>query len=138
MVHPHPLTRPVALHVWNNRGATTALANRLANAGYPVVMSPATALYFDMAHARDRSEPGHNWSGYSDLETVYRFEPFALVDGVDAASGGQSPAGGLLGTGRSRGMGGAATRVTETRWETCPNSPRPFAQVYCTLRDRAM
>ena len=114
VVNPHFLNRPVALHVWNNQGAATGLANRLANAGYPVVMSPATALYFDMAHARDRSEPGHNWSGYSDLETVYRFEPFALVDGVDAASGGQSPADGLSETGRSRVMGIEATLFSET------------------------
>ncbi len=114
VVSEHFLNRPVTLHVWNNQGAATGLANRLANAGYPVVMSPATALYFDMARAPDRNELGHNWAGYTDLETVFRFEPFALVDRVDAGPGGPSPADSLSPAGRSRVMGIEATLFSET------------------------
>lgn len=72
------------LSVWNNLGGSEDLAYRLANAGYDVVLSPATNLYFDMAYGRDAAEYGHNWAAYTDLEDVYRFDPLRMA-GTDAA-----------------------------------------------------
>lgn len=77
------LDRHLSLYVWNNLAGSEDLANRLANAGYDVVLAPVTNLYFDMAQARDRAEYGHNWAAYTDLEDVYRLDPFALAAGQE-------------------------------------------------------
>ncbi|ESQ85211.1 hypothetical protein AEAC466_05735 [Asticcacaulis sp. AC466] len=67
------------LFVWNNLGGSEDLAYRLANAGYDIVLSPATNLYFDMAYARDSHEYGHNWAAYTDLDAVFGFNPLHMV-----------------------------------------------------------
>ncbi|WP_395641574.1 family 20 glycosylhydrolase [Rudaea sp.] len=74
---PNPtfVQRGFTLHVWNNTGGAEDLAYRLANAGYDVVLSPATNLYADMAYSRDPEEPGMNWAAYVDLGKVYDFIP---------------------------------------------------------------
>ena len=74
---PNPafVQRGFTLHVWNNTGGAEDLAYRLANAGYDVVLSPATHLYADMAYSRDPEEPGMNWAAYADLDNVYDFIP---------------------------------------------------------------
>jgi hexosaminidase len=63
------------LFVWNNLDEADDLAYRLANAGYRTVLAPATALYFDMAHTRDPSEPGVNWAAITDLQQVFDYVP---------------------------------------------------------------
>lgn len=66
------------LDVWNNVLGWGAedLAYRLANAGYPVVLSPVSNLYFDMAYNKSFDEPGYYWGGYSDLEKPWYYIPF--------------------------------------------------------------
>ncbi len=66
------------LYVWNNLEGSQDLAYRLANAGYRVVLAPATHLYFDMAHSPDPAERGVNWAAYSDTEKIFRFQPFDM------------------------------------------------------------
>jgi hexosaminidase len=75
---PNPafVQRGFTLHVWNNLGGAEDLAYRLANAGYDVVLSPATNLYADMAYSRDPEEPGMDWAAYADLDNVYDFIPY--------------------------------------------------------------
>lgn len=63
------------LYVWNNTEGTEDLAHRLANAGYPIVLAPATRLYFDMAHNANPEEPGVNWAAYTDVDAVFSFIP---------------------------------------------------------------
>ncbi len=77
--NPHFLGQGLTLHVWNNLKGSEDLANRLANAGYDVVLSSATRLYFDMAYSIDSAEPGHNWAGHSDLSDVFDFDPLRTV-----------------------------------------------------------
>jgi hexosaminidase len=76
--NPHFNGRPFLLHVWNNLEGSEDLAYQLANAGYSVVLSPATNLYFDMAHSLDALEPGHNWAAYLELSDVFGFDPFNM------------------------------------------------------------
>lgn len=64
------------LYVWNNVNGAEDFAYRLANAGYKVVLAPVTKLYFDMAHNKNPEEPGVNWGGYVDLDTIFDFIPF--------------------------------------------------------------
>ena len=44
-----------------------------ANAGYDVVLAPATRQYLDMSHNRNPDEPGVNWAAYIELDDVYSF-----------------------------------------------------------------
>lgn len=52
-----------------------AANQRLANAGYDVVVSPGQCYYLDMANGPDWSEPGAGWAGWSSPEETYRFVP---------------------------------------------------------------
>lgn len=79
--NPHFHGRGFLLYAWNNLPGSEDLAYRLANSGYPVVLTPATHLYFDMAHSRDALEPGHNWAAYTDLFDVFSFDPFDITRG---------------------------------------------------------
>lgn len=93
---PNPLftQRGFELTVWNNLEGSEDLAHRLANAGYKVVLAPATTLYFDMAHNRDPLEPGVNWAAYTDIDAVHDFVP---LDSLRKAPGDPMPRPGLDG-----------------------------------------
>lgn len=68
----------VHVDVWNNVIGWGAedLAYRLANAGYKVVLSPVSNLYFDMAYQKSFYEPGYYWGGYVDVDKPFYFIPF--------------------------------------------------------------
>lgn len=68
--------------VWNSLGESVNLSYRLANAGYDVVLSNVTNLYFDLSYDDHPAEPGLIWGGYVDTKTAWRFSPnnqFAAV-----------------------------------------------------------
>jgi hexosaminidase len=64
--------------VWNNTlgGGGEDLAYRLANAGYKVVLSSVTNLYFDMAHNKSFDEPGYYWGAFVDIDKPFAFIPY--------------------------------------------------------------
>jgi hexosaminidase len=65
-------------HVWNNGigWGDEDLPYRLANAGYKVVLSSVSNLYFDLAYEKATDEPGYNWAGFNDTEKPFYFIPF--------------------------------------------------------------
>jgi len=65
-------------HVWNNGigWGDEDLPYRLANAGYKVVLSSVSNLYFDLAYEKAADEPGYNWAGFNDTEKPFYFIPF--------------------------------------------------------------
>jgi len=65
-------------YVWNNAvgGGFEDLADRLANAGYEVVLCPVSNNYIDMAWNKNPEERGLDWGGYVDLRKPYEFIPF--------------------------------------------------------------
>ncbi|SFF96322.1 hexosaminidase [Duganella sp. CF458] len=73
--NPHFAQRGFTLYVWNNVGDAADLGYRLANAGYEVVLAPATRQYLDMSHNKNPDEPGVNWAAYIELDDVYNFVP---------------------------------------------------------------
>ncbi|MCO4292771.1 carbohydate-binding domain-containing protein [Solitalea sp. MAHUQ-68] len=79
-VIPNPdfANQNVHLDVWNNVIGWGAedLAYRLANAGYKVVLSPVSNLYFDMSYDKDFEEEGYYWGGFVDVDKPYSFIPF--------------------------------------------------------------
>ncbi|CAN5514472.1 family 20 glycosylhydrolase [soil metagenome] len=81
---PNPafLNRNVVPYVWNAVWGWGAedLGYRLANAGYPVVLSNASNLYFDLAYDKDPQEPGYYWAGLLPTRTVFEFAPFHIFN----------------------------------------------------------
>ncbi len=84
---PNPAFRDrnVRLYVWNNVWGWGEEENayQLANAGYPVVLSNATNLYFDLAYDKDPEEPGYYWAGFVDTRKAFSFDPFDLYQSAD-------------------------------------------------------
>ena len=63
--------------IWGQAGED--LAYRLANAGYKVVMSNASNLYFDLAYDKDPLEPGFYWAGLVDTRKPYELVPLDVL-----------------------------------------------------------
>lgn len=65
------------VYVWNNGWGSGQedCANRLANAGYQVVLSNAASLYFDFAYAKHPQEPGYYWAGFVDIRDPFGMAP---------------------------------------------------------------
>lgn len=77
---PNPDFMPEHLQteVWNNTlgDGNEDLAYKLANAGYKVVLTCVTNLYFDMAHYKSFDEPGYYWGAFSDIDKPFSFIPY--------------------------------------------------------------
>lgn len=73
-------TDRVIPYVWSNiwGGGTEDRAYRLANAGFPVVMSHASNLYFDLAYTKHWQDPGFYWAAMFTTEAPFSFQPFTL------------------------------------------------------------
>jgi hexosaminidase len=63
-------------YVWNSVGDNLDLGNRLANAGYPVILCNATNFYFDFGYNHHPREPGHYWGGLVNTRRAFEFIPF--------------------------------------------------------------
>jgi hexosaminidase len=63
-------------YVWNNLWGAQDLAYRLANAGFPVVLSHVTNFYFDLAYNNDPRETGLSWGGYVDEFSAWHYNPY--------------------------------------------------------------
>ncbi len=67
-------------YVWNTVlgwGAEDT-AYKLANAGFKVVMSNATNLYFDLSYDKDPQETGYYWAAFVDTKKPFELVPFDL------------------------------------------------------------
>ncbi|WP_434047932.1 MULTISPECIES: family 20 glycosylhydrolase [Sorangium] len=71
--------------VWNNIWGTGEEGNayELANAGYTVVLSNATNLYFDFAYDKDPQEPGAYWGGFVDTRKPFELVPLDLYKNAE-------------------------------------------------------
>jgi hexosaminidase len=65
-------------YVWNNGigWGSEDLPYKLANAGYKVVLSCVSNLYFDLAYEKAADEPGYNWAGFNNIDKPFYFIPF--------------------------------------------------------------
>ena len=72
------LDKNFRLHAWNAvvGWPGTDMAYQLANAGYEVVMSNSSNIYFDLAYDMHPDEPGLHWSGYVNLRSAWQMTPF--------------------------------------------------------------
>ena len=63
-------------YVWNSKDDYLDLGNRLANAGYPVILCNVTNFYFDLAYNHHPAEPGHYWGGFVNTRKGFEFAPY--------------------------------------------------------------
>ncbi|HWK07453.1 MAG TPA: family 20 glycosylhydrolase [Puia sp.] len=66
------------IHVWDNMigAGNEDLSYRLANAGYPVILSCVSNNYYDLACNRSFDERGYHWGGFLDMDKPYSFIPY--------------------------------------------------------------
>lgn len=76
--NPEFVGQAVVPYIWNNL-FDPDLGNRLANAGYPVILCNVSNFYFDLAYTNDPQEPGLYWAGYVDTRNSWTFAPFDMV-----------------------------------------------------------
>lgn len=63
-------------YVWNSLGSYLDLGNRVANAGFAVVLCNVDNFYLDLAYNHHPAEPGHYWGGFVNTRRAYTFAPF--------------------------------------------------------------
>ncbi|CAE1315408.1 HEXA_B [Acanthosepion pharaonis] len=79
-------SKDVLVYAWQNvwESGKANAAYLLANAGYKVVMSQATHLYFDHPYEPDPEERGLYWAArFIDTEKVFKFIPDDLYSNAD-------------------------------------------------------
>ncbi|HDR89368.1 MAG TPA: beta-N-acetylhexosaminidase [Bacteroidetes bacterium] len=69
----------VVPYIWNNLRGSEDLGYRMANRGYPVVLCPATNIYFDLAYDSHPKEPGLYWAGYNNERDAWELAPFHMI-----------------------------------------------------------
>jgi len=65
-------------YVWNSLGSYLDLGNRLANAGFPVILCNVDNFYLDLAYTHHPAEPGHYWGGFVNTRRAFEFAPFSV------------------------------------------------------------
>ncbi|MCS5489876.1 family 20 glycosylhydrolase [Algoriphagus limi] len=75
--NPNFAERKWRLYAWNAVAGWGGedMAYRLANAGFPVVISSSANYYFDLAYDWDPRERGHTWSGVGDMYQSWKSVP---------------------------------------------------------------
>ncbi len=74
--NPEYAGKGIVPYVWNNQDEFIDLGNRVANAGYPVVLCSVDNFYFDLAYTHHPDEPGHWWGGYANTRRAFEFIPY--------------------------------------------------------------
>ncbi|NIM50745.1 MAG: family 20 glycosylhydrolase [Gemmatimonadales bacterium] len=76
-------------YIWNSLWGAEDLGNRLANAGYPVVLCNVTNFYFDLAYNKDPREPGLYWGGFVNTRDAFEFIPYNVFRSIKTAPDGK-------------------------------------------------
>lgn len=89
VAHPEFIREQFIPYVWQNLWGNQDLGYKLANAGYPVVLSNVTNLYFDLAYNKDPKEPGLYWGGFVNTRKAYEFAPHDVFKSTNVDPYGQ-------------------------------------------------
>jgi hexosaminidase len=79
----------VVPYIWNSLWGAEDLGNRLANAGYPVVLCNVTNFYFDFAYNKDPREPGLYWAGFINTRDPFEFVPYDVFKSIKTTADGE-------------------------------------------------
>ena len=75
--------------IWNSLWGAEDLGNKMANAGYPVVLCNVTNFYFDLAYNKDPREAGLYWAGFVDTKDAFIFTPYDVFKSIKVSSFGR-------------------------------------------------
>lgn len=77
-------------YVWNNGigWGSEDLPYVLANAGYKVILSCVSHLYFDLAYDKASDELGYYWGGFNDIDKIFGFIPLDYYKNTKEDTGG--------------------------------------------------
>lgn len=64
------------VNAWSTVGSRANIPYRLANAGYPTILSNVTNFYVDMAYTWHQYDKGLHWGGYCDEYASWYAQPF--------------------------------------------------------------
>jgi len=78
----------VVPYIWNSLWEAEDLGNRLANAGYPVILCNVTNFYFDFAYNKDPREPGLYWAGFVNTREAFEFVPYDVFKSIRTTASG--------------------------------------------------
>jgi hexosaminidase len=83
--NPKFVHRNFVTYVWNSVWGWGGEQNayKLANAGYRVVLSNASNLYFDLAYGKHPLEPGYYWAGFVETRSAWELIPFDIYRGAE-------------------------------------------------------
>ncbi|WP_108123980.1 beta-N-acetylhexosaminidase [Saccharospirillum mangrovi] len=73
----------VSTDTWVLSWQGVSAGQKAAEAGHPVVMTPAQHCYFDLAVSDRPEDPGYYWAGTVDLATAWHYQP---TDGLSDAA----------------------------------------------------
>lgn len=62
--------------VWNSILDNLDLGNRLANAGFPIILCNVNNFYFDLAYTHHPAERGLYWGGFVNTRSSFDFIPY--------------------------------------------------------------
>lgn len=74
--NPALVGEDVLPYVWNSLDRNLDLGNRLANAGFPVVLCNVNNFYFDLAYTHHPAERGQYWGGFVKTRSAFEFIPY--------------------------------------------------------------
>ena len=66
-------------YVWNSIYENLDLGNRLANAGFDLILCNVTNFYFDLAYTHHPAERGLYWGGFVNTRSSFDFIPYDVV-----------------------------------------------------------
>lgn len=66
--------------VWNSIYGNLDLGNRLANAGFPVILCNVNNFYFDLAYTHHPAERGLYWGGFVNTRSSFDFIPYDVFN----------------------------------------------------------
>jgi hexosaminidase len=112
--NPEFASRGFTTYVWNDLEGAEDLGIQLANAGYPTVLAPVTAYYFDMVHNANAEEPGATWAPPLGLEAAFDFDPTDYARQLPGEGAGRAR---LSTAGKARILGLEGTLWSETMRE---------------------
>jgi hexosaminidase len=69
-------------YVWNSTYENLDLGNRLANAGFDLILCNANNFYFDLAYTHHPAERGLYWGGFVKTRSAFDFVPYDVFKGT--------------------------------------------------------
>jgi len=74
--NPEFVGKAMLPYVWNSIYENLDLGNRLANAGFDLVLCNVNSFYFDLAYTHHPAERGLYWGGFVNTRSSFDFIPF--------------------------------------------------------------